>query len=162
MSELGQRPFTKARLLQSLLAAGFIFLMFLVMNSLKSHLAVASLGASAFLTFSFPHRDSSRTRFLLGGYFAGAFWGVVFSAVIRALEQLPAFPVAPYIVGCALAVFCTMFTMTALNVEHAPSCALAIAVATADLPVALGAVAFGCVSVLCGIRYMLRRWLVNL
>lgn len=156
------RRITGAHLIQSLMAAVYIFLVFIVMNSFHSNLTVASLGASAFIAFSFPHAQSSRPRYLIGGYCVGALCGVVFFYLASYFEVLAFLPFPPYIVSCAVAVCFSMLLMTVLNFEHPPSAALTIAVATAENPVELGFAAIGCICVLSLIKRLLKRWMKNL
>lgn len=156
------RHYAKARLIQCGLAAGYIFWVFFAMSRFQSDLAVASLGASTFITFRFPQAESSRTRFLVGGYCVGAVWGVVCFYLIALLERVSILPFPPHIVGCSAAMFCCMFCMTLFQLEHPPSAALTLAVAMSETPVVLGLAAVACVAALCGIRHLLRKHLVNL
>lgn len=158
----GQRKFGGAHLLQSLLAGGFIFFAFLAVEAFHNRMAVASLGASAFIAFAFPHTQSSRARFLIGGYCVGAASGLACYFLIRWLDKAAFFPFDAYVPGCAVAVFLSMLLMTSLNLEHPPSAALSIAVATAEYPVRLGLAAVVCVVALAGLRRLLRKWLYNL
>lgn len=156
------RRVTRAHVVQSLIAGAYIFLVFLAMHTVQSHLAVASLGASTFIAFSFPQAQSSRPRFLIGGYCVGAVSGVVFGFFTRWLESVTPPEVPAYIFGCALGVCAAMFLMTILNFEHPPSAALTVAVAMSERPVLLGIAALGCICVLCALKQLLRKWLVNL
>lgn len=158
----GHRRFGLAHVVQSLLAGGYIFLAFLAMQAFQSRLAVASLGASTFIVFSFPHAQSSRARFLIGGYCTGWVSGLACYYLIGWLDRASFFPFDAYILGCAATVFLSMLLMTSLNFEHPPSAALSIAVATASDPVRLGLAAVVCILVLAGIRRLLGKRLHNL
>lgn len=158
----GHRHFGRAHVIQSLIGGAYIFVVFLMMYALESGMAVASLGASTFIAFSFPHTQSSRPRFLIGGYCVGAAAGLVCYWLIAWVDSTGILPFSSYVTGCALAVFLAMLLMTSLNFEHPPSAALAIAVATAEQPILVGAVAIACVTLLCGVRHVLRRYLKNL
>lgn len=156
------RRVTRAHIVQSLLAGGYIFLTFFALHTLRSNLAVASLGASTFIAFSFPQAKSSRPRYLIGGYTVGAAAGVLFHYLITWLETLPGLPLPPHIPGCALAMFCCIFILTVFDFEHPPAVALTMAVAMSDQAILLGISAVLCVCVLSGVKHLLRGHLVNL
>lgn len=153
---------TRAHIIQSLMAGTYIFLVFLVMHSFQSRLVVASLGASAFIVFGFPAAQSSRPRFLIGGYFIGMIIGWLCCGLIALLREVEIFPFPVYIPVCALAVFLSMFLMTVLNFEHPPSAALAVAVTTDPNPIILGLAGLSCIILLCVLKYLLKKHLHNL
>ncbi len=155
-----KRILTRAHVYQSLMACAFIFAAFWIVHAFESELAIASLGASAFIAFSFPHAKSSRPKFLVGGYLVGAVCGYIGSALITLVPE--SFPLPGYIPACAMAVFLSMLIMTVLNFEHPPSAALAVAVTLAPNPLAMGLAAFGCVAVLVIIKELLKNHLRNL
>ncbi len=155
-----KRTLTRAHVVQSLIACAYIFAAFWAVHSFESGLAVASLGASAFIAFSFPHAESSRPRFLIGGYATGAACGLICAALLPLIPE--AFPLPGYIPACALAVLLSTFLMTVLNFEHPPSAALAVGITMAPKPLALGLAALGCVVALVGIKELLKGRLRNL
>ena len=151
---------TRAHIYQSLMACAYIFAAFWIVHAFQSELAIASLGASAFIAFSFPHAKSSRPKFIVGGYAAGALCGYVCSLLLKLIPA--AFPLPGYIPACALAVFLSMLVMTVLNFEHPPSAALAVAVTLATNPLAMGLAAFICAAALVIIKELLKNNLRNL
>lgn len=155
-----KRIHTLAHVYQSLMACAYIFAAFWIVHTLESELVIASLGASAFIAFSFPHAKSSRPKILLGGYAAGALCGNIFAALLALVPA--AFPLPGYIPACALAVFLSMLIMSVLNIEHPPAAALAVAVTIAPNPLAMGLAALGCVAVLVIIKEILKQRLRNL
>ncbi len=154
------RIITRAHVFQSLMACAYIFAAFWAVHAFQSELAIASLGASAFIAFSFPHAKSSRPKFLLGGYAAGAVCGYICSLLMPLIP--PSFPLPGYIAACTLAVFLSMLLMTVLNFEHPPSAALAVSITLADNPLAMGLAALLCVAALVLIKEFLKTRLRNL
>ncbi len=155
-----KRIITSAHILQSLLACAYIFAAFWVVHVFESGLAIASLGASAFIAFSFPHAKSSRPKFLLGGYAVGAVCGIICAALYGLIPE--AFPLPGYIPACALAVLMSMLIMTVLNFEHPPAAALAVALTTASRPIAMGLAALLCVAALVLLKEFLKNRMRNL
>ncbi len=155
-----KRIISRAHVFQSLMACAYIFIAFWIVHAFESELAIASLGASAFIAFSFPHAKSSRPKFLLGGYLTGALCGYICSLLMALIPET--LPIPGYIPACALAVLLSMFIMTVLNLEHPPSAALAVAVTLAAKPIAMGLAALGCVAVLVIIKELLKSRLRNL
>lgn len=156
------RDFSRAHGIQAVLAAGYLFVVFLVMHVMDSDLAIASIGASTFIVFTFPHTKSAHCRFLIGGYVIGGVFGIVFCKAVAYWERQVSFPFPPYILGCSLALLFTMLFMSALNYEHPPAAAFTIAVTTSATPVLAGLTSVGFICLLCLIRYLLRNRLVNL
>lgn len=155
-----EKKITRAHISQSLMAGLFILLVFWVMHSIQSELAVASLGASTFITFSSPNADASRPRFLIGGYFVGVTCGLLCFVLAKFLPDFMPFPV--YVLACALAVFLAMFIMTAFALNHPPAVALSIAITISTKPLILSLAAVSCVTLLCALKESIKKYLHNL
>lgn len=154
------RVITRAHVLQCLLAGAYIFVVFLALDFFKSNLAVASLGGSAFNAFCFPHTDSSKPRFVLGGYVLGAVCGLVCWYLDAAFGD--ALPLPGHTLFCALSLVLAMFSMAVLNYEHPPAAALAIAITVDASPAMLSLAALMCALVLCIAKEALKPRLHNL
>jgi len=148
--------------LQSLLAAVYIVAVLLLADIIQDKLVLASLGASAFIAFAFPQTDSSRTRFMLGGYTLASIFGCLCALLANWLFLIADWPMESYLIACALAMFLTMFSMTTLNLEHPPSCALAITLTISRNPFILALASLTGIGILCLFKSLIKRLLCNL
>lgn len=155
-----KKRITHAHVIQSLIASTYILIVFGVMNSFESGLAVTSIGASAFIVFSFPNAQSSQPRFLIGGYCIGVLTGLLCGEISAFFQGI--FPFPSYIAACAIAVFLSMILMTVLDFEHPSAVATAMAVTTNSNPIVLGIVTLVCAVVLCVLKELLKKHLHNL
>ena len=105
-----------------------VFIILLFLHTLSSATIVASLGASSFIAFTAPHAQSSRPRFLIGGYVVGVLSGLLCNGIqswfIPSDFTFLGYP--SYTFFCAVAVGLAMFTMAITNFEHPPAAALAL------------------------------------
>lgn len=114
--------------LQSGLAAMAIALILLVFDIRSQTALVASLGASAFVAFTFPHTKAATVRCLVGGYCVGIGVG----AACCYVGQLPVLAAAfetshlAQALFWALAVGAAMFLMVITNTEHAPAAGITL------------------------------------
>lgn len=128
---------------QSLLATAVVIIILLVINCVSNPavesqevnssriLIIASLGSSAFTAFAAPKKDSSRPRFLIGGYIAGCLSGICMNFFNKL--DLPLIPEHyAHIIPCALAVGLAMFLMVILKYQHPPAAALAMGLTLED------------------------------
>lgn len=113
---------------QCFFAAIFIFGILTLMDIAYDIVVAASIGASAFIAFTMPHAQSSRARYLIGGYFIGATSGVVMNYFYSylLLANIPCSPHMLTAIAGAMAVGLAMFFMTVCNMEHPPAVALAL------------------------------------
>jgi len=140
---------TRADVVHSAAAGAYIFAVFAVMHYFRNYLAVASLGASAFIAFSHPDARLSAPRFIIGGYVLGILCGLACGGAALLLKNRLPFP--DYIPACALAVFSAMLLMTLFGLEHPPAAALAVAVTVDSNPLVMGFLALCCVALLCAL-----------
>lgn len=113
---------------------------------------ITSLAASAFIAFAFPRAESSRPKYLVGGYLCG--FGAGLAGYLIYNLDLP-FTLHPYtllIISCAFAAFIATLLMVAFGVQHPPAAALAVSLVFEANPLFVGAVAMGCILVLCLIK----------
>lgn len=154
MKKRFQRRELMQSLLQSSAAALFIFFNFHFASSFGDGLMVASLGASSFIAFVFCRAESSRPRYLIGGYCCAAVVGVLFSFLYRHVHL----PVSKLFAVCSLgAVFCVIFFMAMLDFEHPPSVALCISIVLADNAIQLSVIAIISVCTLALCRHLFIR-----
>lgn len=144
----------KSYLLQSALATAAIFIIFHVL-SMQQVVIIASLGATAFLTFALPTAYTAQPRNVIGGHLIGVLCGSAFAWLDTVVNLHD-----PVIYSLAVGV--SIFLMVATDTEHAPAAgtALGIAVAGFSLKVA-GAVIVGAV-LLSAIQHLLKPYLKDL
>lgn len=139
----------KLSLTQGVLTAAFILLTFLVTSVFDGTLLVTSLGASAFIVFSYPRAEAARPRYTLGGYGCAVVFGVIFSLLRQYVWPDGGMADVYFCVG---AVFFTVLSMSLLSLGHPPSVALAITIVLTNRPFSLSAVALLSAAALCLFR----------
>jgi len=107
----------KYYLLQSLLAAGALFILVLILGKDKM-VVISAMGATAFIVFAMPTTVSAQTKNVIGGHLVGLASGAIFYFT----------PLPYYSLEYALAVGIAIFIMVALDVEHPPAAGTALAV----------------------------------
>jgi len=122
---------------------------------------VASIGASSFILFVTPHANGSRARYVIGGYICGSVSGVLLSFLYAYVLRLDLHYLAPVFVLAGAAALAT-FLMISAKLVHPPSAALALGLAADSSSIKTAAVAVLGVSILCVIRYALKKYLKNL
>jgi CBS-domain-containing membrane protein len=121
---------------------------------------VAALGATIFVTFTMPHRVSSRPRYLIGGYIMGTVAGLICNyAFIRPDAWLPSPGV--FFLG-AIAVGTASLLMVATNTEHPPAAGFALGLVLQPWDYKTLVYVLACVCVLSIIRLALKRYLIDL
>lgn len=148
--------------LQSALAAVFIFLTFTVARALNDVLIMPSLAATVFIAFTFPHAKSTAPRAIIGGYVLAGIWGCLYFWVGGALSLNLTGPVYADILTCAITVFTVMLLMATMNMEHPPALAMAASLIFMESPYLPAIAAVISVCILSAIKWLLRRYLVNL
>jgi CBS-domain-containing membrane protein len=113
----------KNYLWQSLVATLAMFLVLAVL-SLQRAVAVASVGATAFIVFMKPHNPFAAPRNVVGGHMVGLIAGIAFALVPHSS------PVASMVLS-ALAVGCSMLVMALIDAEHPPAAGTAHSVVVA-------------------------------
>jgi CBS-domain-containing membrane protein len=102
-------------LLQSALAAGVLFILFVVLGESRIVL-ISAIGASAFIVFALPKTASAQPKIVIGSHLLGLLAGSLF-----------AFTTLSYFIECPLAAGIAFFLMVALDLEHPPAVGTAIA-----------------------------------
>lgn len=156
-----KKNISKSHIIQSMIAGLYIFFVFWMLHSLRNELVVASLGASAFIVFSFPTAQSSHPRYLIGGYFCGSLSGLTCYGLTILLNNC-SLPFPGYVLSCAAAMFLTMLLMTILNLEHPPSAAFAVGITICSEPFILSFAGLACIVALCFIKLLLKKYLRDL
>lgn len=145
------------KVIQSVLATTIIFILLLFIQTVSNLTVIASLGASAFITFTVPHKKAAEPRYLIGGYMVGIVCGVLMHYANFTGAGMPT-PV----IACALAFGLAMFLMIVLRVEHPPAAALALGLVVEDRVLLTAFLALACVGFISLLKTALKRWLIDL
>ncbi|MCP4639238.1 MAG: HPP family protein [bacterium] len=146
---------------QCTLASMVVFVILHVLDAAENAALVGSLGASAFIVFAVPQAESSRPRFLLGGYFVGICCAAVCYGLCLLSVHAPFIhqPSAPLF--AAVSVGMTIFIMVMTDTEHPPAAGVALGLV---LNMNLGSLLVVVLGILClsAIRALLKPMLINL
>ena len=112
---------------QCLLATLSVFFILLVLDAQTHSAIVAALGASSFIVFTMPDTQSSRPRFLIGGYLMGMVAGVLCHTFFSLIPLQASGQLYLYALFGALSVGSSIFLMVITNTEHPPAAGLALA-----------------------------------
>lgn len=115
--------------LQTGMAGVAMFIILAYLKSISNDAVIASLGASTFIVFVLPQTQSSRARFLIGGYVVGIVVGSAchwLSKIAQLPDQVGLLPDFPGVVFGAAAVAVATFLMVVTNTEHPPAAGVAL------------------------------------
>lgn len=125
---------------------------------------IASLGASCFIVFLMPHVNSSRPRFLVGGYLVG----ITSAYLCFSLSKVP------FLMGIgltdrhwtiilgSLAVGLSMFIMVITDTEHPPAAGMSLGLVIDGFNHKAVVVVLAGVILLSLIRWALKKYIINL
>jgi CBS-domain-containing membrane protein len=141
------------------LAVACALMLFDVVN--QPHI-IASLGASALVAFTFPRKDLSGPRHLIGGYLIGVTVGAIahYLTVIR-IEPYILYKME-HLVAAAIAVAVTMFLMAVTNTEHPPAGGIALGFVINDWTVKTLFLVIAAITVLSLIQRALKPYMIDL
>ena len=111
-------------ILQCALAGGVVFVILSFLGVVEHTGLVAALGATTFMTFTMPHRVSTRARYVIGGYVAGIIVGVLCSFILRG--SMIVYGHTAFAAMGAVAVAVTALLMVTTNTEHPPAAGIAL------------------------------------
>ncbi len=111
---------------QSLLAGVAVVAALAFFDVVKQPVIIASFGASAFLAFTIPHRETSSPRHLIGGYIVGIIVGSLLHFVTTIETGDYFVQKYCYIASGAIAVALAMFIMAVTDTEHPPAASIAL------------------------------------
>ncbi|MDL2236286.1 HPP family protein [Christensenellaceae bacterium OttesenSCG-928-K19] len=115
---------------------------------------ITSLAASAFIAFAFPRAESSRPKYLIGGYICGFAAGLVGNLVYTLDVPFTLHPYSLLVISCAVGAFVATLLMVLFGVQHPPAAALAVSLVFDANPLFVGVIAMGCILLLCLIKYI--------
>ncbi len=149
-------------ILQSLLASITMFFILTFLDIISHTAIIASLGATAFIVFTLPHKLSSRLRSVVGGYVVSIIVGCGCSILSRKFFLLNPSLKIHYVIFGALSVGISLFLMAITDTEHPPAAgmALGLVINTWDYNTLLFIV--GAVVVMYSVKRILRPLMVDL
>lgn len=135
---------------QSALASISIFAIVLALGKDKM-VVISAMGATAFIVFAMPKAASAQTRNVIGGHLVGMAIGSLFYYI-----NIPYYIEYPLVVGIAI------FVMVALDFEHPPAAATALAVVINEVSFEVFIMITISTLILSQCRYYLRHYLKDL
>jgi CBS-domain-containing membrane protein len=146
------------------LATLCMLILLAVLEAVTNATVLASLGASAFVAFTMPHRELSSPRHLVGGYLVGMAVGSLCCLLLRAApsELTVLWGHIWQAVASALAVGLAVFVMVITGTEHPPAASLALGLVLGDTSLDLVLVILAGIVGLTVLKWLLRRRLVDL
>jgi CBS-domain-containing membrane protein len=137
-------------LLQSALAAGVLFILFMVLGESRIVL-ISAIGASAFIVFALPKTASAQPKIVIGSHLLGLLAGSLF-----------VFTTLPHFIECPLAAGIAFFLMVALDLEHPPAVGTAISAVINHASFDIWAAVIISTVVLSLVRHIFKDYLKNL
>ncbi len=113
---------------QCIAATVFIFVVLIALDVLTQTVLIASLGATAFISFTMPHIESSKPRYLIGGYTIGILVGATVSITVGWIQVQYGLEMDRLMAvsGAAVATGLAMFFMVITDTEHPPAAGVAL------------------------------------
>ena len=147
---------------QCLLATLTILVVLLILDAVTQTVLISALGASAFICFTMPHVNSSRPRYLVGGYFVGTIVGCGISLLATQVEPGIVPGNAVQIMFAAVATGLAIFCMVITDTEHPPAAALAMGYVFNEWDILTVAVILTGIILLSMTKEIARKYLINL
>ena len=149
---------------QCLMATISVLVLLVILDAFSNTTVIAALGASSFIVFTMPNVKSSNSRFLIGGYLVGAGVGTLcyWLGELVGDVSLAGFELHSQVIFGALAIGLSIFIMVITDTEHPPAAALALGLVLGEWSFKILVVVLGGIVVLCALKRLLRRKLINL
>ncbi len=141
---------------QCVIVTFFVGIILVVFDFVVKLAIVTSLGATCFIVFTIPHRNSSKTVFILGGYTVGAVVGSI-CAIITSFT-----PGIPLSLWGAVAIGLSMFLMVVFNFEHPPAAALSLGIVFGGFNIGTIISVYSIAIMFLVVRKLLGKWLIDL
>jgi CBS-domain-containing membrane protein len=149
-------------LVQSVAGGIAVCVSLLFFDMIKQPVIISSLGATAFIVFSAPHRSTSNGRYLIGGYLIGIIAGVLVNLMMLKNYDSYLSEMLYHILVGGVAVGVAMFVMALTNTEHAPATGIALAIALNGATWLQIIHIVAAIIVITAIHRLTRSWMVDL
>jgi len=159
MQEKPVKARVKTAFIQSLFVAGCMCVCFLLMNFALNGFVITGLAASSFIAFAFPEAQSSRPKYLIGGYVCGIAGGAGADLICDNVLALCISDVTiATVISCVIAVYIASVMMMSFNLQHPPAAAMASAVVIDNNPLWAAFVALACILLICLIKMFVMKY----
>lgn len=151
----------KKYIIQCVMAATAVSCILIFLNALFNAAVLAAFGATCFIVFALPHKNSSKPRLIIGGYLVGIVIGIATRSLIHFIT--PDYSILWLIsVSGALAIALSIFIMTVTNTEHPPAAGVALGIALEGYELLGIGILSIAIIILISIKYLLKRWMIDL
>ena len=149
---------------QCLLATAVLLGVIVSLNIVSHAVVVASIGATAFIIFTVPHKRDAGAKYVIGGCVIGIIVGTLCYAMaeISWLHHIPIIDIYREEIFAALAVGVTMFAMIMFNMEHPPAASLSLGLVLNGASIRVVTVTLIAIIATMAVKTMLKRRLINL
>lgn len=146
----------KEYLFQSFLAFVMLYISLFFLDIFYQGAFVASIGATVVIVFTFPKKNVSSSKVVLGGYLLGMITGIVCFHLIGVLPLVTIKMLAAGAVGIA------MLLMILADVEHPPAAAMALSIVIEGYSVCFLLGVLGSLFLFVTIKSLALKWMINL
>ena len=141
---------------QSLIVIFFMSFILLYLDIVFEIPLVASLGATCFIIFALPHKNSSQLQYIAGGYSVGIVVGYL------CYYGLNCFPIIPTSLWAAISIGLSMFLMVIMNYEHPPAVAFTLGIVMNGMSIKTLIMTYLALTLMLFVRHLLRNRLIDL
>lgn len=151
-------------IIQSMMVAGVIAVVMIVMDFISEGVIIASIGASASIAFARPHTMTASSRYLIGSYVFAIFSAWVCSTLMNfLLSVFPSFQMNTALtVFGAMVVGLTVFLTVVTETEHPPASALALGLLISGFNLSRAAEAIIAITIIALLRRIFLKYLMDL
>ncbi len=150
--------------LQSILATVTLVVIFNFMDLIAEAVIFAAIGATTFIVFAMPHYVTASPRRVIGGHVVGLLSGSICQLVLTQILEHPPIEYHSHIVAIigAISVGLAIFFMVITQTEHPPAAGTALGLVIEEWSLSIVLFVMACAIFLSLIKYLLRRWLIDL
>ena len=150
--------------LQSILATVTLVVIFNFMDLIAEAVIFAAIGATTFIVFAMPNYVTASPRRVIGGHVLGLLSGSICQLVLTQILDHPPIEYHSHIVAIigAISVGLAIFFMVITQTEHPPAAGTALGLVIEEWSLSIVLFVMACAIFLSLIKYLLRRWLIDL
>ncbi|MFC1938398.1 HPP family protein [Chloroflexota bacterium] len=150
--------------LQSIFATVTLIIIFNFMDLITEAVIFAAIGATTFIVFAMPNYVTASPRRVIGGHAVGLFSGSVCQLVLILALAQQSVEYHSHVVAiiAAISVGLTIFLMVITQTEHPPAAGTALGLVVEEWSLSIIFFVIACSILLSVIKFILRRWLIDL